>query len=175
MITLTPFTERHFATLLRWFPTEAALIQWAGPDVRFPLDAAQLQAMCDEGRGERPRRKLWMAIQEDAFIGHAQLAYEWRHGVARIARFCVAPEWRGKGLATPFLRQVIAEGFAHPEISRVELNVYTFNAAAIRTYENAGFIREGIRRQAVRVGDERWDTAMFGLLRDEHETYVTAG
>ncbi len=168
MISLHPFTERDFDSLLGWFPTEAALVQWAGPDIRFPLDAAQLRTMHDEDRGPRPTRKIWTAWREGTVVGHAQLALDWPHGVARIARFCIAPERRGEGLAVPLLRQVIAAAFSLPEIERVELNVYTFNTAAIRTYEKAGFIQEGIRRQAVRVGDARWDTAMFGLLRSEY-------
>lgn len=169
MMTLLPFTEQHFTTLLSWFPTEADLVQWAGPDIRFPLDTEQLRAMLEESRGTRALRKLWMAVRDGDLVGHAQLAYEWRHGVARVARFSIAPERRGQGLAVPFLKQILAAGFADQEIFRVELNVYTFNTAAIRTYTKLGFVQEGVRRQAVKVGDERWDTAMFGLLRTEYQ------
>lgn len=42
-----------------------------------------------------------------------------------------------------------------------------FNAAAIRTYESLGFTLEGVRRSSTRVGDERWDTGMMGLLASE--------
>jgi hypothetical protein len=31
---IRPFTESDFATLRAWFPTEPALIQWGGPDIR---------------------------------------------------------------------------------------------------------------------------------------------
>nr|WP_313618177.1 GNAT family protein [Agrobacterium sp.] len=49
----------------------------------------------------------------------------------------------------------------------MELNVYTWNAPAIRTYAKVGFVPEGVRRSSVQVGDERWDTAIMGMLRAE--------
>ena len=102
-----------------------------------------------------------------ATAGHCQAALDWRHGVARLGRVAVNPAFRGRGLAAPFLRQVIDRIFADPAFKRVELNVYTFNNAAIRTYRGLGFVEEGVRRSAVQVGPERWDTAMYGLLRTD--------
>lgn len=142
---------------------------WGGPDVRFPLDAPQLDAMVAEGGSKPPGRLCWMvdATGAGGIIGHAQLAFDWRNGNARLGRVAVAPPARGQRLARPMLTPVIGEAFAFPEIERVELNVYPFNAAAIRTYEALGFAHEGIRRSSVRVGQERWDTAHMGLLRAE--------
>lgn len=44
------------------------------------------------------------------------------------------------------LRLVLEEAFARREIERVELNVYTWNTPAIRSYEGLGFKTEGVRR-----------------------------
>ncbi|MCY1227783.1 Acetyltransferase [compost metagenome] len=74
---------------------------------------------------------------------------------------------RGRGLARPFLREVTERFFADPAFERLELNVYTFNEAAIRTYRSLGFREEGVRRSSAKVGDVRWDTAIYGLLRNE--------
>jgi RimJ/RimL family protein N-acetyltransferase len=79
----------------------------------------------------------------------------------------VAPAARGRGLAVPMLRLVLERAFAWPEIERVELNVYTWNTPAIRAYARLGFVHEGVRRSSVKVGPERWDTAIMGLLRAE--------
>ena len=169
-IRIRPFTQADFAAVLAWFPTEAALVQWGGPDLVHPLDAAQLERMLAENQTHPPKRALWTGLLEQTVAAHAQVALDPRHGVARLARIGIAPACRGQGLAVPFLTRVIDQVFADPGYERLELNVYTFNAAAIRTYRRLGFTQEGVRRSSVRVGDERWDTAMFGLLRSERPT-----
>ncbi|MDB5369379.1 MAG: hypothetical protein JWP20_937 [Roseomonas sp.] len=154
------------AALRSWFADEAALIQWGGPDLRFPFDAAQMGEMPAEG-DPRPSRWLFAGIEDDILAAHAQVSLDWRHGVARLARVGLAPSMRGRGLAVPFLSEVMDRVFREPAFERLELNVYTFNTAAIRTYKRLGFVPEGVRRAAVKVGSARWDTAMFGLLRPE--------
>ena len=165
---IRPLERRDFQTIIDWFPTEAALIQWGGPDVRFPLDAAQLAEMAEKGRQTPPLRRLWVGELDAIVAAHAQVALDWRHGVARLARIGLSPSLRRRGLAVPFLQQIIRTTFADAAFERIELNVYTFNEAAIRTYRKLGFVEEGVRRSAVKVGTERWDSAIFGLLRAEH-------
>ena len=85
-----------------------------------------------------PERRCWMAAEHDALVGHAQLAYDWRNGSARIGRVAVAPALRGRGLAKPMLRLIMAEAFADPDIERLELYAIAYNRHAIRIYENLG-------------------------------------
>lgn len=172
MLTLVPLAELHFATLASWFPTEADLIQWGGPFINFPLDDRQLRAMVAETLAAPPTRLCWMADDAASSIGHAQLGLDWRNGVALLSRVAIAPQARGRGLATPMLRLVLEEAFAVTDVARVELNVYAWNRPAIRTYERLGFRMEGTRRSSARVGNERWDTAIMGLLRDEWQAHA---
>ena len=157
-----------FATIIGWFADEAALVQWGGPEVRFPLDERQLQRMLDDGRGQPPRRLLWVGAIDGSVVAHAQVACDWRHGVARLARVCVDPASRGRKIGRRFLGSIVDTIFRDPAFERIELNVYTFNHAAIAVYRSLGFVQEGNRRSAVRVGAERWDSAIFGLLRTEY-------
>jgi hypothetical protein len=90
------------------------------------------------------------------------------HGVARLARVL-----RRSRKPRPQDRQALSRRdrrriFRDPAFERIELNVYTFNHAAIAVYRSLGFVQEGNRRSAVRVGAERWDSAIFGLLRSEY-------
>jgi RimJ/RimL family protein N-acetyltransferase len=168
MLTLIPFTPEHFPILSGWFQSEKDVVQWGGPRLSYPLGAEQLQAMLDEGRIAPPSRLCWMASDtEDRLVGHVQLGFDWRNGLACVARVAIAPSMRGRGLAIPMLLPVLDQAFAHAEIERVELNVYSWNAPAIRAYLRLGFTHEGTRRSSARVGDERWDTAIMGLLRRE--------
>ena len=146
---LIPFTPEHFPILASWFPTEADLIQWGGPNLRFPLDNAQLRAMLENWTGDLPGHRSWMLLHQGSIVGHAQLRFEWKHGVATLARVAIAPAYRGQRLAAPMVNLVIAEAFGYPSLMRLELNVYSFNQPAIRTYERLGFILEGTRRSSV--------------------------
>jgi RimJ/RimL family protein N-acetyltransferase len=168
-LALVPLTADHFPTLAGWFSSEREVVQWGGRDVRFPLEKQQLQAMADESLTEPPARLCWMARRERELVGHAQLALDCRHGNALIGRVAVAPQHRGQGLAVAMLELVLAEAFSIETIERVELNVFTWNAPAIATYKRLGFQTEGIRRSCTRVGEERWDSAMMGLLRTERQ------
>ncbi|MCS4242431.1 RimJ/RimL family protein N-acetyltransferase [Rhizobium sp. BIGb0125] len=170
MMTLIDFEPAHFPVLRSWLSSERELVQWGGPDLTFPVSDEQLEQMRAEASGTPPKRLCWMAVDADqALAGHIQLAMDWRHGVARIGRVIIAPDHRGKGLAGPLLQAVLERAFSYPEIERVELNVYTWNTPAMRTYAKVGFVPEGVRRSSVQVGDERWDTAIMGLLRAEWE------
>jgi RimJ/RimL family protein N-acetyltransferase len=169
MISLIAFSDAHIDALLGWFPTEADVVQWAGPTLDFPLDRRQFEAMLAESRTEPPSRLAWMATADDGrIVGHVQLAIDYRDGVGRLARVAIAPAERGHGYGVQMLERVIERGFSDPDMERIELNVYSFNTAALRTYEKLGFVREGMRRSSVRVGKERWDTVMMGLLRSEY-------
>jgi RimJ/RimL family protein N-acetyltransferase len=167
MLSLRPFTPADFDELCGWFGTEADLIQWGGVLVRFPLDHAQLANMLALAQSTPPARQCWMVEKAGAAIGHIQLAFDWYHGNATISRVAIAPRARGQGFAAPMLRLILVEAFSHPEIERAELNVFTFNEPAIRTYRVIGFRTEGIRRSSVRAGAVRWDTMAMGLLRAE--------
>lgn len=132
--------------------------------------------MLDEGHGEPlPVLLCWMAACADRLVGHAQLRFDWCNGNAALWRIGIAPGCRGRGFAVPMLRLVLEEAFARPGMERAELNVYSWNTPAIRTYERLGFAAEGVRRSATRVGTERWDTAVMGLLRAEWEAGRAAG
>lgn len=108
-----------------------------------------------------------MACRDGSPVGHAQLAYDWRDGNARLGRVAIAPAERGQGLARPMVALLIDEAFKTPGIERLELNVYMFNEPAIRTYQALGFTLEGVRRSSTQAGAQRWDTGMMGLLRSE--------
>ena len=108
-----------------------------------------------------------MAEHGSDLVGHVQLRYDWLNGNATITGVAIAPNHRGRGLAAPMLRAVIAEAFARPQIERLELNVFTSNAVAVHLYRRLGFVGEGVRRSCIRVGQERWDLLAMSMLRAE--------
>lgn len=163
---VVPATPELLTPLPDWFPTPEALAQWGGSGLRFPLDADQIAAMLLETLTKPPLRLAFAGLAGDETAAHAQVALDWTDGIARLARFAVAPTYRGRGVARPFLAEVFARLDEIGDFPRLELNVYTFNTPAIALYESLGFIREGVRRSSVRVGAARWDTAIYAIIRE---------
>lgn len=174
MLTLRPFAISDFPLLASWFSSLPDVVQWGGSHLSYPLTQDDVEDMLAQGQSHPPSRRCWMAYRGDTAVGHAQLAYEWRDGNARLGRVAIAPTQRGQGLARPMVTLMIEEAFRTPGIERLELNVYMFNTRAIRTYEALGFTMEGVRRSSTRAGDARWDTGMMGLLRTEWQAATRA-
>lgn len=66
----------------------------------------------------------------------------------------VRDDWQGRGVGTELLRAALDLADNWLNLSRVELTVYTDNAAGIALYERFGFEREGThRRYAFRDGE----------------------
>lgn len=163
---VVPATAERLAPLSSWFPTPEALAQWGGSGLRFPLDADQIGRMLAETTTEPPLRLAFVGLVGNETAAHAQVVLDWTDGIARLARFAIAPAHRGQGSARPFLAEVFARLDDAGAFPRLELNVYTFNTPAIALYESLGFVREGVRRSSVKVGGARWDTAIYAIIRD---------
>ena len=87
-----------------------------------------------------------------------------RH-VGRIG-MAVRDDWQGRGVGTALMRAALDLADNWLDLSRIELTVYTDNAAAIALYEKFGFEVEGThRRHAFRDG-EYADAYSMARLRD---------
>ncbi|MGN6413856.1 NUDIX hydrolase [Flexivirga sp.] len=83
----------------------------------------------------------------DAFAGLVALRLpEHRDGAGQLA-WQLRPGSRGRGLAAAALRAVIAHGFTHLGLRRVEAYVARTNRSALRTAAQAGLRTEGVLRE----------------------------
>ncbi|CAH0419219.1 GNAT family N-acetyltransferase [Periweissella ghanensis] len=65
----------------------------------------------------------------------------------------------GKRLFTTAIELAKAQG-----LSRLELSVMPQNLAAMRMYEKFGFVQEGVKKQAIKQGDQFMDEIMMAKL-----------
>jgi RimJ/RimL family protein N-acetyltransferase len=175
-IELQPFLAQDIPQLCAWLPTERALLTWGGPSYAHPITVANVAAAMRraEQSGDTHRvYRLWEP-NLDAVIGHAELVLINRyHRNVRLARLLIGPpELRGQGYGKAMLRALLDVAFTELGVRRVELEVYDFNVAAQKVYESLGFVREGVRRDAVRCEHEWWDSILMARLSDDPDASV---
>ena len=73
-------------------------------------------------------------------------------------------EARDQGLGTEAIRLILSYAFEELGLNSVALSVFDFNEAAIHTYENLGFEREGRMREAIRRDERFHDAILMRIL-----------
>jgi len=171
LILLRPFSRSGYERLIRWIDSERALVQWAGPQLfRFPLTGEQLDRYCALSGAPEPASLIYEAVHGDTgtMVGHCELGIINREQqTASACRILIDPASRGRGICRPMVEQLLKVGFGELHCRRIDLRVYAPNSPAIRCYEAAGFVREGVLREGVRVGEEFWDVVLMSILRQE--------
>ena len=85
----------------------------------------------------------------------------------RSAAFRIAlngPEFYGKGYGTEATKLVLEYAFGVVGLHRVSLEVFDYNPRARRAYEKAGFVREGLQREALWWDGEWHDVITMAVL-----------
>jgi RimJ/RimL family protein N-acetyltransferase len=72
-----------------------------------------------------------------------------------------------KGYGTDAMRVILRYAFCMLNLHHVSLSVFEYNARAIRSYEKAGFVREGVEPQYLERDGVRYDAILMGILRSE--------
>ena len=105
--------------------------------------------------------------------GHARAgAAHWervnrRSRIAAISRLVIDPRLHGRGLGAIAVRTLADELLGRRGFHRVQIEAYSFNEAALKTFERAGFTREGVRRRAYWRHGEWHDGILYGRLADD--------
>ena len=76
----------------------------------------------------------------------------------------VAREWRNKRIGSALMRSALEWAAGEGALRRIELYVFATNGPAIRLYERFGFMVEGRRKDAVRVGDGLVDDLVMACI-----------
>ncbi|WP_112240275.1 GNAT family N-acetyltransferase [Kribbella monticola] len=88
-------------------------------------------------------------------------------------RILIGPGGQGRGLGTEATRLIVGYGIEVLGLHRIELGVYSFNSRARRAYEKAGFVVEGVRRDALRWDGEWFDSIVMSVLAPEWKAVLS--
>ena len=171
-VRLLPLEERDLSGILEAISSLEDLVQWSGPSsFSFPLDHSQLAAYLEKSRRPGSACRAFRAVDgKGRCFGMIEIGLMDRDNQsASLCRVLIYPHERKRGLCLPMIREALRLSFEDLGMRRIDLRVYSFNSAAVRCYERAGLVVEGILRKGQRVGDCVWDTVLMGILREEWE------
>lgn len=104
----------------------------------------------------------------DVPIGAAGLrGIDLKVGIAELGISMGRKDFWGKGLGTEAITLLVDYGFTVLGLHNIMLSTYAYNERALRSYLKVGFREFGRRRQAQRIGDQRYDIVYMDLLRSE--------
>ena len=117
---------------------------------------------------------LWTIAdsETDACIGHVGF-YSIQH-VNRSAEWGILIGEKGlwgAGLGRACLDVTVRFGFDELNLNRIELSVLTTNQRARNLYMSAGFVEEGIKRQAVFRNGQYVDLVCMAVLREDATSF----
>jgi diamine N-acetyltransferase len=92
---------------------------------------------------------------------------DWRVRAAEVGIFIGEKQYWNQGYGTTAMRLLLQHGFNTLNLNRIWLQVYQTNPRAIRSYEKAGFIREGSKRQGMFKDGKYIDILLMSVLRSE--------
>lgn len=110
----------------------------------------------------------FVAVENGAVIGWCDITPGTRPGFTHSGSvgMGVIKDWRHQGLGKALLKACIQKSFENG-LTRLELEVYTDNSAAVALYRNLGFIEEGLKRRARFLDGHYQDLLIMALLRDQ--------
>jgi RimJ/RimL family protein N-acetyltransferase len=142
-----------------------------------PRTAGQLKAEME--KEEIKNNSFLFAIRTldgDRLIGFIAIDdVQWTHGTGWVAIGIGAREFRGKGHGTDAMREALRFAFAELNLHRINLDVFEYNQAGLRSYEKAGFVHEGRIREGLHRDGRYWDMLYMGILREDWQKAQASG
>ena len=167
-VRLRPWREADVPAQLQAFsdPWFQRFSDWAP---RTEADAHAYLAAHERARqrGEQIELALVEPHDDDAVLGGGSLNnVNLTEGQAAIG-YWLAPQARGRGIATHAVRLICRWAFTDLDLARLELTCGPDNLASQRVAERCGFTREGVLRSHLPFQGGRRDTVVFSLLPGE--------
>lgn len=161
------------ARLRRWRPEDAAALWDAlrtSPDLETQFGEATPRSDVDSAvflaahLGVSDRAEHWAIVVDGRPVGDVAVsAIEHRHDSGWVS-YWLATGSRGLGLAGRALAALADRAFTELGLHRLELGHRVNNPASCAVARRAGFVAEGVEREKLRYGDERFDTETHARL-----------
>ncbi len=128
--------ESHLIEMMRWFNSEKNLLEWAGPNFRYPFNPTTFT----EDLQLDSTRSLSLVTDAAKLLAFGQ--YYKRLGRCHLSRLVVNPSHRSEGVAGHLLTALCEAGTAELAVRNCSLFVLNYNEYAIKAYRSFGFVVE---------------------------------
>ncbi len=150
MIKLTPFKMEDFNMLSSWIKSEDDMVQFSGGAFSYPLNKKQVQECLDDNK-----RYTFSVVYKDKIIGYCEIYLE-NKSIAKLGKVLIGDEkYRGKGLGTKLIKEMLRYCFVNLQVNYVHLYVYDWNKGAIICYNKCGFKTNG-NTKITKFSDKIW-------------------
>lgn len=160
--------REHLPSLASWFndPEVRGGLAHRGI-VNIEGEERWYEEMTEAGRAPRPTGVAFAvhAADDGELVGACSLEGI-DHNFLRAEFGIFLGRRRGEGIGSDAVRLVLDWAFRIVGLRNVMLETYTFNEAALRAYERAGFQVIGRRRDAVRAQGRRWDSILMDAVAE---------
>lgn len=150
-----------YIAFLEQLDSETSFLLWEPGERRLKVEALRRKIdQADEGQGIR-----LIAEEEGRILGFLVARRGASRRIQHRADFVVGvlrQAW-GRGVGTGLLDRLEAWAREH-NIWRLELSVMAHNDRAIALYEHLGYVREGVKRSAILIDNERVDEIIMGKI-----------
>ena len=162
MIKLRGFLESDFRFLNKWI-NDPDIIQFT--NIYRPISEIESREWFDSIHKNKNSFIFAIALTEnDEIIGTCGLYdYESVSGKAELRMKIGNKEYWNKGVGKTALNKLLEFGFSDVNLRKIWLRVFNDNERAIKLYEDAGFIKEGLLMQDVFIKGKYKDVLIMSL------------
>jgi ribosomal protein S18 acetylase RimI-like enzyme len=130
---LIPPIEDHLVEMMSWFSNEQELINWAGPNFRYPFNLSSFTVDLKLN----PLSSFALLSNESEFLAFGQFYQRLRK--CHLAKLIVSPKCRGKGIVSILMTHLCELGQKELKVKDCSLFVAAHNHSAIKSYKKFGF------------------------------------
>jgi RimJ/RimL family protein N-acetyltransferase len=163
-ITLVPFGPQHLEALEPMLEDLEVRRHTFVPDPPQPGFARRWLDRYEQGRRDGTRVGFAVVDAEGTLLGLALAPRIEAEARTVELGYLVAPEARGRGVATEALRLLTDWAFRELAAERIELRIAAENTASQRVAERCGYVREGVLRSTYFKNGIRQDTEIWSRL-----------
>ncbi len=132
----------------------------------FPASTESLEEYVKAKQEDKDSIFLAIVIKENhQHIGNIKLGpINWIHRLADIGIIIGEKDYWGKGCAAESIRLISNYAFRALNLHKLTAGCYKGNVASCKTFEKAGFIKEGVRKAHVFSEGKYQDILQYGLI-----------
>ena len=158
---IVPMSEEHIESFHKCLDSVARERRFLASASAPPLDSARQFVLSNIER-DIPQ---FVALLGEEVIGWCDVSPMRREWFAHCGRLGmgVHRDFRGQGIGTQLLAQAMQKS-RDKGLERIELEVYGSNESAIRFYQKAGFVVEGVKKKARKMDGEYDDLVQMAVF-----------